>query len=151
MFRYPGVSTAPATPPEPSALATAADQMRGRLMAKSLGRLLDQAPGAREVLPHLAALERGLLSHGSTAVDRVPAHWLGRICSQLSSLPLPEDDPPLHDLLKRLMQRLHAQRNDWEPGDLLPTERTVVVTEVSHSEFAAVQEAQATTVFTPRL
>ncbi len=134
------MSTAPASPPRPS--AAAADAQRGRLIAQSLGRLLDRAPGAREVLPHLAALERGLLSDGAPAIDRVPLNWLGRICSQLSSLPLPDHDQPLHDLLQRLMARLQAQRKDWEPDTLLGTERTVVITEVSHSEFAAVQEAQ---------
>ena len=141
--------TLPFPAPEPPGPA-AAGPVRGRLMAQSLGRLLDQAPGAREVLPHLAALERGLLSHGAGAVERVPPHWVGRICSQLSSLPLPEHDPPLHDLLKRMRLRLQLQRNDWEPDSLLGHERTVVITEVSHSQFAAAQEEQLTTVVSPQ-
>ena len=37
-------------------------------MAQSLGLLLDRAPGARDVLPHLAALERGLLEGGAGAI-----------------------------------------------------------------------------------
>ena len=119
-------------------------------MAQSLGLLLDRAPGAREVLPHLAALERALMSHGAGAVERVPANWLGRICSQLSSLPLPPHDPPLSDLLKRMRLRLQLQRNDWEPDSMLGTERTVVITEISHSQFAAAQDEQLTTVVSPR-
>lgn len=123
-------------------------------MAQSLGRLLDQARGAREVLPHLAALERALLESGLAAVDRVPEHWLGRICSQLSSLPLPDEDPPLHDLLQRLMQRMKSQSaadSDWinDPDGGFHPEKTVVIREISHSEFAAASEENLTTIRLP--
>lgn len=123
-------------------------------MAQSLGLLLDKARGAREVLPHLAALERGLLEHGQGAVDKVPEHWLGRICSQLSSLPLPDQDPPLHDLLQRLMQRMKSQpsaESDWinDPDGGFHPERTVVIREISHSEFAAASEENLTTIRLP--
>lgn len=114
-------------------------------MAQSLGQLLDQARGARDVLPHLGALERSLLERGACAVDQVPLHWLGRICSQLSSLPLSQHDPPLHDLLRRLLERLDAQREDWDVRDGFDNERTVVIREISHSEFMAASEEQATT------
>lgn len=124
-------------------------------MAQSLCRLLDQARGAREVLPHLAALERGLLEFGTTAVDRVPEHWLARICSQLSSLPLPDEDPALRDLLQRLMSRMQrqqpAQDSDWlnaADGGFHP-EKTVVIREISHSEFAAATEENQTTIRLP--
>ena len=46
--------------PAPPIASADADRLRGRLMAHALGRLLDRVRGAREVLPHLAALERGL-------------------------------------------------------------------------------------------
>ena len=120
-------------------------------MAQSLGLLLDQARGAREVLPHLAALERSLLERGAPAIEQVPRHWLGRICSQLSSLPLPQQDPPLHDLLERLMKRLRDQLDD--EGDLragFDPNRTVVIREISHTEFDAAQAEQATTELMPR-
>ena len=114
-------------------------------MAQSLGLLLDRAPGAREVLPHLAALERGLLEQGAAAIALVPAHWLQRICSQLSSLPVPDQDPPLHDLMQRLLAALARQREDapWDAGT--NAERTVVIREISHSEFMAAEAEQATT------
>ncbi len=118
-------------------------------MAQSLGLLLDRARGAREVLPHLGALERGLLEHGTDAVARIPAHWLQKICSQLSSLPIPEQDPPLHDLLERL---LRAMQGGQEPGHLqgeFDPERTVVIREISHSDFMAVANEQATTLHGP--
>lgn len=146
----------PSPPPSPATAAAAtsaerADRLRGRLMAQSLGQLLDKARGAREVLPHLAALERSLLERGGCAVDQVPAHWLGRICSQLSSLPLPDQDGPLHELLSGLMKRLEAQREDWDLRDGFDPERTVVIREISHSEFMAEEQAQATTQVMPRL
>jgi hypothetical protein len=123
-------------------------------MAQSLGALLDKARGAREVLPHLAALERGLIEFGLGAMERVPEHWLGRICSQLSSLPLPEQDAPLHDLMQRLMARQHAQTAEdsaWlnAPGGGFDPEKTVVIREISHSEFAAASEENLTTLRLP--
>jgi hypothetical protein len=128
----------PAAPKAPSTLASV--DAVGREMARSLGRLLDRARGAREVLPHLAALERGLLQHGSAAVDRVPESGLARICSQLASLPVEQDDQPLNDLLARLSKKLKGDVIEWEPpseiGGFDPN-RTVVIREISHSEFMA--------------
>lgn len=120
-------------------------------MAQSLGQLLNKARGAREVLPHLAALERALLEHGIEAVAKVPEHWLQRICSQLSSLPLPEQDAPLHDLLQQLMSRLHGDQeagDSWldAPGGGFHPDRTVVIREISHTEFEAASEEMATTM-----
>lgn len=121
-------------------------------MAQSLGLLLDQARGAREVLPHLAALERSLLERGLSAVDHVPLHWLGRICSQLSSLPLPPQDAPLQDLLGRLMKRLEAQfEDDGHARGGFDPHRTVVIREISHTAFDEAQAEQATTEIMPRL
>ena len=118
-------------------------------MAQSLGLLLDRAPGAREVLPHLAALERGLLERGAGAIALVPRHWLQRICSQLSSLPMPEQDPPLQDLMQRLLQAVAQQRDnaDWESES--DAERTVVIREISHSQFMAAEAELATTQAMP--
>ena len=103
------------------------------------------------MLPHLAALERALLEQGACATERVPQHWLGRICSQLASLPLPEDDAALHDLLDRLRERLQVQQAEWMDGDGLPGEYTVVISEVSHSLFAAAEIEQATIINCTRL
>ena len=122
-------------------------------MAQSLGALLDRAHGAREVLPHLAALERGLLERGAGAITLVPPQWLQRICSQLSSLPLPEQDPPLHDLMQRLLQALAQQRDNagFSAGTDADrdAERTVVIREISHSEFMAAEAEQAATMAMP--
>ena len=132
--------------PQPARREDASQLTRGRLMAKSLKELLDRVRGAREVLPHLAALERGLLERGADAIQRIPPHWLPKICSQLSSLPLPEQDPPLQDLLDRLMDTLREnQRPSSMNGDFDP-ERTVVIREISHSDFMAASNEQATTI-----
>ncbi|MCY7316532.1 MAG: hypothetical protein LH480_13185 [Rubrivivax sp.] len=170
------------------------EALRGKLMAASLGALLDRARGAREVLPHLAALERGLIDRGAGAVTKVPVQWLARIVSQLASLPLPDDDPPLHDLLQRLMDRLHAHgstqtaavsvrapatavadarnrdrehvreqppeckrerkhehEHDHDHDHESDYERTLVIREISHSEFAAAENELLPTTIEPRL
>ena len=132
------MSTPPAPGPRPPAGAgvpdDGRDRVRGRLMQQSLAALLDRVRGAREVLPHLAALEQALGQQGSRAIDRVPPHWLAKICSQLSSLPLPEDDGPLQDLQSRLLAALRGQRSEQDEAE---AERTVVIREISHSEFDA--------------
>ena len=141
----------PASPvPLGSVAVDGVARLKGRLMAQSLGQLLDRAPGARDVLPHLAALERALLEAGVSAINRVPAHWLHRICTQLSSLPLPEEDPPLHDLLQQLMDRLQTPHDRLHVSEAFDPERTVVIREISHSDFMAEEKAQATTRPMPR-
>jgi hypothetical protein len=133
------------SPPAPPRDA-ASERLRGRLMAQSLQAVLDRVRGAREVLPHLAALESGLLQHGLDAIGRIPPHWLPKICTQLSSLPLPEQDPALQDLLDRLMATLKDnQRPATGSGDFDP-ERTVVIREISHSDFMAASNEMATTI-----
>jgi len=112
-------------------------------MSQSLGQLLDRVRGAREVLPYLGALERGLLELGTDAVTRIPPHGLRKICSQLSSLPIPEDDPPLHALLDRLLQEMAAQEGPRHLGGEFDPERTVVIREITHSAFMAAAAEQA--------
>ncbi|MDE2082144.1 MAG: hypothetical protein KGI90_12380 [Burkholderiales bacterium] len=129
-------------PARPGRADDGRDRVRGRLMQQSLAALLDRVRGAREVLPHLAALEQALGQQGSRAIEKVPPHWLAKICSQLSSLPLPEDDVPLQDLQTRLLAALRGQRSEQEASD---AERTVVIREISHSEFDAAIQGQVTT------
>jgi len=130
------------TPASPPNADEGLDRVRGRLMQQSLAAVLDRVRGAREVLPHLAALEQALGQQGSRAIEKVPGHWLAKICSQLSSLPLPEEDAPLQDLQTRLLAALQLQQN---PQDQFDAERTVVIREISHSEFDAATREQAPT------
>ena len=131
-------------PPSRAAHEPPGDRLRSRLMAASLGSLLDRVRGSREVLPHLAALECGLLAEGMAAFSKVQPHWLRRIASQLGSLPLPEDDAALQDLLHHVMDLLEAERSalDNVPFDM---ERTVVIEEMSHTDFMTVARADAPT------
>lgn len=113
-----------------------AELLRGRLMQRSLRVLLDQVRGAREVLPHLAALEGALGEQGAAAVERIPPQFVGKVFRQLRVLPLPEDDAPLQDLVARLQRALRhesaATRHQLSPFD---PEATVVIMEGSHSDF----------------
>ncbi|MFO1294762.1 MAG: hypothetical protein U1F07_17125 [Rubrivivax sp.] len=115
---------------------TDAELLRGRLMQRSLRVLLDQVRGAREVLPHLAALEGALGEQGAAAVERIPPQFVGKVFRQLRVLPLPEDDAPLQDLVARLQRALRhesaATRHQLSPFD---PEATVVIMEGSHSDF----------------
>jgi hypothetical protein len=115
----------------------ATDRLRGRLMQRAIGALLDQVRGSREVMPHLAALELGLGEHGvDGALAAVPAHLLQKIFGQLRVLPIPSDDPVLGDLIARLQRQLRRQApaatHQLAPFD---PEATVVITEGSHSDF----------------
>lgn len=120
-------------------LDSPAERVRAVRMLESLSALLDQVRGAREVLPHLAALEAGLARQGLAAIDTIPPAWRARLCAQLSSLPLPEGDAPLQDLQSRLLATL----TPVPPVAGADTGHMVLVSEVSHSEFMAVSGAQA--------
>ncbi len=129
-------------------------------MRQSLSQLLDQAPGVRQALPHLAALESALEQHGPAVLAGMSRPVLVKLCSQLSGLPLPEDDPPLQDLLERLMRALEAapavlahaataapaqrplQLHDM--SDFL-TDEKLVVADASYTDFAAASDELATT------
>ncbi len=132
----------------PPIASTDTDRLRGRVMSHALGRLLDRVRGAREVLPHLAALERGLFDGGLAVIDSASRPVLAKLCAQLGSLPVADDDTALHELLTRLMDAMEGKAQapvkprpqarpvlpdrDDRPFDI---EATVVIEEVSHSDF----------------
>lgn len=132
----------------PSRLA--ADRVRARLMAVALGRLLDRVRGSREVLLHLAALERGLADRGLDAIASASERTLTRICAQLGSLPLGPDTPELHDLLDLVEAGMRRQQTA-AADDVVDIERTIVVSEISHSTFMAAQGDEVPTVAEARL
>jgi len=123
-------------------------------MRQSLSHLLDQAPGVRQALPHLAALEAALEEHGPSVLGGMSRPVLVKLCSQLSGLPLPNDDPPLHDLLERLMRALEASSPQAPPAqravhlhdlsDFL-TDDKLMVADASYTDFAAAADEMATT------
>ena len=134
------------TEPDPTSRDDGARLVRGSFMANSLKSLLDQVRGSRQVLPHLAALERGLMECGTDAIGRIPGHWLSKICTQLSGLPIPERDPPLHDLLNRLLHALEQHPMPQHMEGEFEQEPTVLVREVSHTDFMTARAEMATTM-----
>jgi hypothetical protein len=132
-------------PSAPVAADSGVGRLRGRLMQASLKAVLDHVAGSREVLPHLAALETALGRDGSDAIDRVPHHWLAKICAQLSRLPLPDDDPPLQDLLSRLLRALEKfdARKSRQFLSTFTGDGRVLVREISEAEFAEAAREQA--------
>lgn len=137
-------------PPKSQKPSTAADpvaeRLRGRLMQQSLRTLLDRVRGARDVLPHLAALETSLGKHGTVVLASIATPTLTKICSQLSSLPLPADDPPLHDLLTRLLDLLEEQQPTPQYLSTFVGEQTLVIEDASHSDYVNLENAHADTV-----
>ena len=127
------------------AKAKAASRIRGQLMQMALRDLLNQVRGARDALPHLAALEMALGQKGIAAVSEVPAQWLPKITMQLGSLPIREDDRELNELLRRLTSALQAQQEPRVESQRFlsgfHTDDRIEVNEVSHSEFAALMAA----------
>lgn len=131
----------PSPPPDPR--PDDADRVRGRLMHASLKALLDRVPGSRHALPHLAALENSLGQRGAGAIEAIAPHWRARIHAQLASMPRADDDAPLQDLLARVARPAGSGRSAAPAAGGFEFERTVVIQEISHSEFMAVAAAQA--------
>lgn len=139
----------------------------GRAMAFSLKCLLDKVPGAREVLPYLAALERALSADGTAVLEVIPPASLRKMGAQLAALPLDLDDRPLRALQVQVQSAI-ARRASPAPAsapvvgtaslsvppprpapprpDPLPylpsslDEGKLEVTEVSQSEWAAASQ-----------
>lgn len=60
---------------------------------RTLRKRMDSRPAVRQVLPHLAAIERSLGRHGSRALHRLPVPVLHRGLTQLTLLQGDDDDP----------------------------------------------------------
>lgn len=117
-------------------------------MAHSLKSLLDKVPGARNALPHLAALESALATEGADVLDRIKLPSLKKMGGQLAALPLDPSDQPLRALQVKLRTALmkleEAPLPKVEHTAFLPSqldESRVEITEVSASEWAALHKA----------
>lgn len=87
----------------PAAADDALQQMRGELK-----ELLGRTQGAREVLAHLAGVERALKALGPAAFDTLPTLVLKRAASQLESV-LPQPcGPGITELRTRLAKAVAA-------------------------------------------
>lgn len=136
--------------------AASLDPARARVMAVSLTALLDRVRGSRDALQHLAALETALQQQGLKSLDRVSMTALARICSQLASMPVAENDAPLQDLQTHLLSVMERRSRPQvtqsalatpAPASALPVRLppapaaggtftgAVTVSELSHSAF----------------
>ena len=78
-------------------------------MRTELRDLLGRSPSARDVLPHLAGVERALKALGAAAFESLPSYVLKRAATQLESV-LPEPvGPGIADLQARLTNALAVQ------------------------------------------
>lgn len=117
-------------------------------MAQELGTLLDSVPAARKVLPHLAALESVLRTQGLEGLDGIPLAVLSKAHAQLSNLPDKPESVMLPQLLSLLDLAVQARQRPapkGAPDQFLSTfmgEDKLSVSEISHTEFANVLEAQ---------
>ena len=117
-------------------------------MRSELHGLLSLSPGAREVLPHLAGVERALKSLGAAAFDSLPSFVLKRAAMQLESV-LPEPvGPGIADLRARLAKALAAHEQASAPtAAAAPPPPTYIsndklqVSEATITEFMRVVEA----------
>lgn len=73
---------------------------------RTLCQRMDSRPAMRQVLPHLAAIERALRKHGSRALHRLPVPVLHRGLTQLTLLQSDDDDPLAGANLRVLRLRL---------------------------------------------
>lgn len=112
-------------------------------MAMALRLLLNQVAGAREVLPYLAALERGLAAEGVRVLEQVPLPSLKKMGAQLASLPVKPDDLPLRalqvQLLKALARREASAASAPVMSSFLDADKLEVV-EISASAWAAASQ-----------
>ena len=106
-------------------------------MVVALKALLDQVPGSRQALPHLAALEGDLGRHGLAVLGKAPTPALLKASQQLARLPLPSEGRELQRLGHLLLDEIDARsrpsgdgmRSDFHTPDRLQ------VSEGSHTDF----------------
>lgn len=108
-------------------------------MAMSLKCLLDQVPGARDVLPHLAALQGGLAAEGAAVLDTIPLPSLQRMGAQLTSLPVRPDDVPLRALQVQLMAALARRAAATMPKAPTPVVPAFVPTGMGHDKLEVME------------
>ncbi len=120
-------------------------------MRTELRDLLGRSPSARDVLSHLAAVERALKALGAAAFESLPSYVLKRAVTQLESV-LPEPvGPGIADLRARLIRAVaghDAVQVPAVPPAVPPTQQPasfsndqLQVSEATVTEFDRVVEA----------
>jgi hypothetical protein len=113
--------------------------------------LLNHSPGARDVLPHLAGVERALKALGLAAFEGLPSFVLNRAASQLESVFPDPPGPGITELRQRIAKALAAHEEARAPAtapEATPVKPTTYVSndqlqvsETTHTDFMRVLEA----------
>lgn len=124
----------------------------GQAMSDALRALLDRVPGARQVLPYLAALESGLAAEGTGVLDIIPMPSLQRMGAQLASLPVDPADLPLRALQVALLSALSRRKGPESGHAFVPSglgSHQVEVLELGDTDWAAASDLFDTAPSTP--
>lgn len=110
---------------------------------RALHALIKAHPGMKQVMPHLAHIERALGRKGSRALMRVPVAVLQRGLEQLESLQAEQPRDALRALRTRLVEaialRSVARNTSLQTRSSAPA--ALEVMEASHSEFDEVERS----------
>jgi len=110
---------------------------------RSLRALIKQHPGLKQVMPHLAHIERALGRKGSKALMRVPVAVLQRGLEQLESLQSEQPRDALRALRTRLVEAIALRSVARNPalGARVSGPAALEVMDASHSEFDEVERS----------
>ena len=136
----------PRPPVAEKSRAVDAVETGAKRMRTELKELLNRCPGAREVLPHLAGVERALKTQGLAAFDSLPPRVLGRAAAQLESVLAEPVSAGIAELRSRIGTALKDQERKEQaasrraaPSSFLVDEK-LQVSEGRVSDFMAVME-----------
>jgi hypothetical protein len=118
-------------------------------MRSELKELLGRSPGAREVLLHLAGLERALKTLGNGAFEGLPSHVLKRTATQLESVLSQPVGAGMAEIQARIAKVLKAHEQASlpaaKPAAAAPapyfSDDKLQVSETTHTDFMRVLEA----------
>lgn len=127
---------------------TSQDDESLQRMRTELKNLLNLSAGARDVLQHLAGLERALKTLGLGAFEGLPSHVLKRTATQLENV-LPQPlTPGIAEIQTRIAKALAAHERAQSAPAATPVQQTVYysddklqVSETTHTDFMRVFEA----------
>lgn len=127
-------------------------RQRVRVMKVDLQRLLGQHPASRDLLRHLALVERTLGRGGLEALDALPVRVIARALTELERLVWDWSPAGLAELRSRMAVMVKTRpaesrrqvelRESHEPDDTI---HDADVTEVEHTEFEAMERSWAGT------
>jgi hypothetical protein len=124
--------------------AASLDDLHVQAMNRALSALLDRVAGSRRSLPHLAALEISLKRNGLNSLKQASLPVLTKVSAQLAGMPEVPHDPALLSLQGVLLSALAKHRAPHPKAQMedLGGGGVVEVSEVSHTDFLAIANAQ---------